>query len=114
MKHSAAYWFEIILIVLALMFALAVMAALIAAPAHAQVVCGPREQVLTVITGPRYTEARMVDLPSVTGAYVMRLYGNPGTGTWTLLAFPDTVQACIVASGKGMVMLAPEIPGTPL
>ena len=113
MKRSAANWIELALIIIALMFALAVMAALIAAPAKAQQpMCGPRLEVLAALTGARYSEAPMIELEN--SQMTLHVYVNPATGTWTMIGLPGPQIACIVAAGKKMKMLRTETGGAPL
>lgn len=87
----------------------------LAAPVQAQAppVCAPREQVLAAITGEKYGEQPMVELEGMQTGGVMQLYGNPVTGTWTVVGYPNPVTACILATGKKMRMLHPSTMGKP-
>lgn len=84
-----------LLVLCAVLFATAI-------PAQAQPSCGPREQVLQMLTGDKYAERGMLELSSEDGLRVIHLYGNPTTGTWSLVNFPQPAIACIFAIGKGI------------
>lgn len=107
MKRSAADLIELALIIIALMFALAVMASLIAAPAHAQPVCGDRANLINVLAG-KYKE-----LPKAFGIAGQRnlveLFVSK-TGSWTMIVTQPLGPSCILATGQGWEEVPPIAP----
>lgn len=73
-----------------------------AVQAQAPPACGPRDKVIAVIAGPKYSEQPMLELGNVDGTSVMHLYGNTATGTWTLVVYPQPGLACLIATGKSI------------
>jgi hypothetical protein len=87
----------------ALIGALAVLFILAADKAHAQSACGPADQMVAAITGPKYHEAPLFDaiVKTPVGPKPIRMFANPSTGTWTLMTMQDNGMACLAGSGQG-------------
>lgn len=87
----------------ALFGALAVLLILAADNAHAQTACGPADQMIAAIAGPKYQEAPLFDamVKTPAGPKAIRMFVNPATGTWTLLTLQDHGMACLAGSGEG-------------
>jgi len=76
-----------------------------------QMQCGSAAQLLSGL------QARFGEVPVLTGAMAsgakMTMTGNPDTGTWSLLFFPDPNNACMVANGDGLNTAPVQKPGEP-
>lgn len=69
-------------------------------PASAQGICGYTDDVLATITGARYGEKGLVELMG--GGVRFQLFGNMGTGTWSLVVFKPNSTACIIIAGTSI------------
>jgi hypothetical protein len=87
----------------ALIGALAVLLILAADKARAQTACGPADQMIAAITGPKYQEAPLFDamVKTPVGSKPIRMFANAATGTWTLLTLERNGTACLAGSGTG-------------
>lgn len=86
--------------------------AMLAAPAYPQTApCGPRDDMVAMLTG-QFGEVRMsaaLDQRS----FLIEVYANEATGTWTALLTTPDMEACIAAYGTGYetVHEAPGVDG---
>ena len=64
--------------------------------------CGPRDNIIGLLTSAKYGELPMLELGSLDGSSVMHLYSNMTTGTWSLVVFPQPGIACLIATGKSI------------
>jgi hypothetical protein len=78
--------------------ALAAAALLAAAPAVAQQVCAPRDQIVKRLA-EGYGEARQ-GYGLQGGRLVVELYASAETGTWTIIATRPDGVACAMAAGQ--------------
>lgn len=87
----------------ALFGALAVLLILAADKAHAQSACGPADQMIAAVTGPKYREAPLFDaiVKTPVGPKPIRMFANPATGTWTLMTMQENGMACLAGTGQG-------------
>jgi hypothetical protein len=87
----------------ALLGALAVLLLLAADKAHAQTACGPADQMIAAVTGPKYQEAPLFDafVKTPLGPKPIRMFANPATGTWTLMTLQENGMACLAGTGQG-------------
>jgi hypothetical protein len=68
--------------------------------ASADMRCGPRDTVLSVITGVRYAE-RLSSIGLGLNGVVIEVWGNPITGSFTITTTNTLGWTCIVFSGHG-------------
>lgn len=76
--------------------ALAVLSAL---PAAAQQNCAPHAEVVDILT-QRYSESVVFRGIVQNGTALLRVWGNPATGSWTLTATNGEGLTCILAEGQ--------------
>lgn len=90
----------------------ALLACLAASPVlAANDTCADRAGLIALLSD-RYGERQMVRSMETRGAMI-EVYVSP-EGTWTMLVVPPTespLQACIIATGTGWMMIAPGIAG---
>lgn len=87
-----------------------ILAALLAAPAAAQEVCGPTWQVRGGLRDVPWQEAPLIALSpdgAADGARV-ELWVNLETETWTLIAIGTAGRACVLMYGDGLDPFAME------
>jgi hypothetical protein len=76
-----------------------------------QMQCGSAKQILSGL------QARFGEVPVLTGVMAsgakVTMTGNPDTGTWSILFFPDPNNACMVANGDGLNTAEAPKPGNP-
>jgi len=84
----------------------AVIAAL-AAPAAAQMQCGPTEQVLVELA-ERFGEVQVGY--GLTNGAVVQMLANPATGSWTMIASNGAGLTCLVASGTDWTQAPGRMP----
>jgi hypothetical protein len=82
--------------------ALAFLFILAADKARAQAACGPADQMIAAITGPKYREAALFEalVKTPAGPKPIRMFANPATGTWTLITL-ENGMACLAGTGQG-------------
>ena len=70
-------------------------------PTAAAAECAEREAALAALD-VKYQETQQVIgyAPSETGGFIMELYANTETGTWTVLATQPSGMVCVVAFGE--------------
>lgn len=94
------------------MIRIALLTSFAASPAlAANETCADRREMIAVLAD-RYGERQMVRSMEARGAMI-EVYVSP-EGSWTMLVVPPTespLQACIVATGTGWMMIAPGIAG---
>lgn len=92
-------------------YALAALAVLLAFPAHAQSTCGPRDG-LEASMMQQYGEAR-VSVALDNRSFLIEVWANPTSGTWTATLTTPDGQACIAAYGTGYeaVTVIPGVDG---
>lgn len=94
------------------MIRVAILLGLFCTPATAaNELCAGRSEMIALLSD-RYGERQMVRSMEARGAMI-EVYVSP-EGTWTMLVVPPTespLQACIVATGTGWMMIAPGIAG---
>jgi hypothetical protein len=84
--------------------------AMIAAPAAAAPVCGPREAIQRVLV-ERYGETPRAAGLTPEGA-LMEVYGAE-TGSWSLtVTAPDASQTCVIGAGVALMILPAEKKGS--
>jgi hypothetical protein len=71
--------------------------------ARAQTACGPADQMIAAITGPKYREAALFEalVKTPAGPKPIRMFANPATGTWTLITLTENGMACLAGTGQG-------------
>lgn len=75
-------------------------------PAAAQALCGPREELLPLIVGPKYAEA-LVARGLAGDVVVLEVYVSATGETWTILeTYPDG-NACIRRTGEDWTAIEP-------
>ena len=82
----------------------AILAALLAAPAAAQEVCGPTWQVRGDLRGLPWQEAPLIALvpDGATDGARLELWVNLDTETWTMIAVGSQGVACVITYGDGL------------
>lgn len=78
-----------------------------------QLQCGPALGLLAQLA-TKWKERPMFIGVSKDGKSTTRIYANPETLTWTVLALFQDGTACVLASGEGIVLAKPQAEGTPL
>lgn len=67
--------------------------------AQAEAACGPKQAMMNALT------TEFGEIPFATGVSLnksVKLFGNPQTGTWSLVLITPEGVACIVAAGEGL------------
>lgn len=82
----------------------------LAGTAAAQSMCGAHDRLVEMLTGPKYSEALMVEMAQ-DGKAVIQIYSNPKTQTWTVLLLRPGGMACIAAAGNGFEIGKAYVPG---
>lgn len=83
---------------------LACLAALAASPAIAQQACAPHEIVAERL-GERYGESR-AGLGLTHDNYILEVWANPDSGTWTITMTAPGGPTCLAAAGEGWQALS--------
>ncbi len=80
-------------------WSLAMASIAMAPPAHAQIACGPRAEVIERITG-RFAET-LRSIGMIGSAAVVETYANSDTGTWTIVQTNPQGLSCMMSAGEG-------------
>ena len=65
--------------------------------------CADAEKIIGGLTG-KYHESGILELMAENSKF--QLFGNPETGTWSLLAFQPNGQSCIILGGTSIEPMA--------
>ncbi len=71
----------------------------LAPPAHAQIACGPRAEVIKQLS-EKYGETRR-SLGLIGSNAVVEVYANADTGTWTIIQTNPQGLSCMMSAGEG-------------
>jgi hypothetical protein len=96
----------------ALVFAAVAGYALPAAPAHAQMVCGKRTDMVRQLS-EKYGETRR-SMGLAEGRGVVELYASEETGSWTILMTSPQGIACMMAAGEAFQIEPVTATGSPV
>jgi hypothetical protein len=93
------------------MIRLAIIAALVAAPAYAQQApkCGPRDQVVRNLAAKYGEEPIVVGMNA--GGLLYEVYHSPASGTWTALVTRPDGTSCMADAGEAMEVADRVKPG---
>jgi hypothetical protein len=69
--------------------------------AQASSICGPNASITEALNA-NFGEVEFAS--GVSASNSVKFYGNPTTGTWTMLVTKPDGSACIVATGEGLDM----------
>ncbi|MFQ5565514.1 MAG: hypothetical protein ACE5EU_04045 [Paracoccaceae bacterium] len=86
--------------------------ALPATPAHAQMVCGKRTDMVRQLS-EKYGETRR-SLGLAEGRGVVELFASEETGTWTILMTSPQGTACMMAAGQAFQIEPVKAVGSPV
>lgn len=79
------------------------------APLRIMGLCDTRDGLVTILE-TQYGETPAA-IGTVGGAYVMEMFANPETGTWTVVLTQANGTACGITSGNGLEVFAPPKEG---
>jgi hypothetical protein len=82
-------------------------------PPQQQMQCGTADQIITSLNR-KFGEAAIIELMGKDGKFVLRLFANPQTQTWTLVAFGTQGMACVAGEGQGVTTASKQKEGAPL